>query len=130
MALLDALAAHAHVAIGLGTGNLETGARLKLAHGQLWDRFAFGGYGSDAEDRGALLAEGARRGAERLGLPVARVRVVVIGDTPRDVRAGRAIGASVIAVATGGSPLPVLASHGPELAVATLADPRVLPRVL
>jgi len=123
--LLDALVTHAHVAIGLGTGNLETGARLKLHRGGLWHRFAFGGYGSDHEDRGRLLAAGASRGAAKLGVPDARV--VVIGDTPRDIHAARAIGAEVIAVATGGFGKSELASA--DLVVDQLDDPRVLPHL-
>ncbi len=124
VALLDALLAHAHVAIGLGTGNLEIGARLKLGRGNLWHRFAFGGYGSDHEDRGRLLAAGASRGAEKLGRALHEARVVVIGDTPRDIAAARAIGAEVIAVATGGFGAEDLA-HA-DLVVETLDDARVL----
>lgn len=88
-------------AVGLGTGNIENGAQIKLARGQLDEHFAFGGYGSDSEDRGELLRIGAGRGAHRLGVPVDACRVVVIGDTPRDVAAAQQIGAECVAVATG-----------------------------
>lgn len=98
---LDALAAAGAEAIGLGTGNLEEGARIKLARVGLDARFGFGGYGSDAEDRATLLRIGADRGAARLGLTRQQCRVVVIGDTPKDIEAARAISAEVIAVATG-----------------------------
>lgn len=126
-ALLDALTAHAHVAVGLGTGNLEVGARLKLHRGGIWERFGFGGYGSDHEDRGRLLAAGVVRGAEKLGVRPEAARVVVIGDTPKDIRAAREIGARVIAVATGGFRVEELADA--DLVVGTLADARVLPRI-
>lgn len=89
------------IAIGLGTGNLVHGAELKLRPADLWRRFAFGGFGSDDEDRPALLGHGARRGARLLGLESAQAVTVVIGDTPRDVQAARAIGARSVAVATG-----------------------------
>lgn len=67
---LDALAAErtAPVAIGLGTGNVERGARLKLTPLGVADRFAFGGFASDAADRAALIGIGAERGCKRLGL--------------------------------------------------------------
>ena len=65
-AVLDLLAPLAHVAVGLGTGNVEAGARIKLTRGALWGRFAFGGFGCDSEDRAELLACGARRGTERV----------------------------------------------------------------
>ena len=83
-------------AVGLGTGNVEPGAKAKLRRAGLHDRFAFGGYGSDDEDRPTLIRIGAERGAARLGVPLAECRVVVIGDTPKDVHAARAIGAESI----------------------------------
>ncbi|HWB76414.1 MAG TPA: HAD hydrolase-like protein [Nannocystaceae bacterium] len=100
-ARLAELATRDRVAIGLGTGNLEPGARLKLTPIELVDAFAFGGYGSDHEDRAELLAIGADRGAATLGCARADCRVVIIGDTPKDVAAAQAIGAESIAVATG-----------------------------
>lgn len=122
--LLDALVPHAHVAVGLGTGNVEIGARQKLMRGGLWERFTFGGYGSDHEDRGKLLAAGAARGAAKLGVSVERARVVVIGDTPRDIAAGRVIGAEIVAVATGGYEAAELREA--DLVVEHLEDERVL----
>ncbi len=100
-AALDACEARAHSAIGLGTGNIEEGARVKLARGDLSRRFAFGGFGSDAEDRAELLEAGAQRGVQALGVARNDARVVVIGDTPRDVSAAHAIGARCITVTTG-----------------------------
>src|SRR5690606_8999102 len=73
--------------VGLGTGNIAVGARLKLDPFELTPRFSFGGYGCDAEDRAELLRIGARRGAERLGRDVAACCVRVIGDTPLDIAA-------------------------------------------
>jgi len=108
------------IAIGLGTGNLERGARLKLEPGSLWHRFTFGGYGSDHEDRALLLERGAVRGAEALRVARPGVRVVVIGDTPRDVAAAHAIGAHCIAVASGPFDGPALAAHGPRRVHETL----------
>lgn len=102
--MLEALAAAAgreRVAVGLGTGNVRRGARIKLARVGLADRFAFGGFGCDHEDRPELIRAGAQRGAELLGVPVAECRVVIIGDTPKDVAAAQANGAESIAVATG-----------------------------
>jgi phosphoglycolate phosphatase len=110
-------------AVGLGTGNIEQGARLKLARVDLNRHFAFGGYGSDHADRAEMLAIGARRGRDRLGLGNGSCRVVVIGDTPKDIAAARAIGAESIAVATGSYSAADLRSFGATHAVANLADP-------
>jgi phosphoglycolate phosphatase len=49
-------------------------------------------------------------------------RVWVIGDTPGDVRGGRAIGAKVLAVATGDSTHAELAATQPDHLLADLSD--------
>ena len=108
-------------AVGLGTGNVRACAVVKLGRGGLAERFAFGGFGCDAEDRAALLRVGAERGAARLGASPDRCRVVVVGDTPKDVAAARAIGAECLAVATGAFAVDDLAAAGATWAVATLA---------
>ncbi|MCA9625687.1 MAG: haloacid dehalogenase-like hydrolase [Myxococcales bacterium] len=123
---LTAAEARPDTAIGLGTGNVERGARIKLGRVGLADRFAFGGFGCDAEDRAALIARGAERGAERLGVPRSACRVVVIGDTPRDVAAALAIGAECLAVATGRHDRETLRASGATYAFDSLAAPEAL----
>jgi phosphoglycolate phosphatase len=108
------------VAVGLGTGNVERGAYTKLARGAIDRAFTFGGFGSDAEDRAELLAVGARRGAESLGVATEACRVVVIGDTPKDVDAALRMGAECIGVATGGYTAATLAGHGAHWSFETL----------
>jgi phosphoglycolate phosphatase-like HAD superfamily hydrolase len=88
-------------AVGLGTGNVREGARLKLERVSIYDQFDFGGFGCDHEDRVELIRSGARAGAARLGVPMEECRVVIIGDTPKDVHAARGIGAECIGVGTG-----------------------------
>ncbi|MCC6527001.1 MAG: haloacid dehalogenase-like hydrolase [Polyangiaceae bacterium] len=130
VATLDAVRGRAGYAVGLGTGNIEAGAHIKLEKVGLRDRFAFGGFGSDAEDRAELLRVGAERGAARLRVAVERCRVVVIGDTPKDIAAGRAIGAECVAVATGSFTPEQLRPHAPDHVFATLADEGALETVL
>jgi phosphoglycolate phosphatase-like HAD superfamily hydrolase len=121
--MVEALeAAHAaRMAVGLGTGNIREGARLKLDRVQLSSYFHFGGYGDDHESRPELIRSGARRGAERLGVTVTEARVVVIGDTPKDVEAARAIGAESLAVGTGAFSAAQLREAGATWAFETLA---------
>jgi phosphoglycolate phosphatase-like HAD superfamily hydrolase len=128
-ALLDAAAAHAAVAIGLGTGNVRAGARAKLERFGLHHRFAFGGFGCDHEERPRLIGIGAARGAAHLGHPLAECRVVVIGDTPRDVAAAHAIGAEAVAVATSTFGVDALRDAG-AAAFPNLTAPGVLEAVL
>jgi phosphoglycolate phosphatase-like HAD superfamily hydrolase len=110
------------VAVGLGTGNVKRGAYAKLVPGGLHEAFAFGGFGCDAEDRAELLRAGARRGAEALGVTYAECRVVVIGDTPKDVAAALAIGAVCVGVGTGGHAPDELRALGAAFAFADFAE--------
>ncbi len=125
-ALLDTLATCGHVAVGLGTGNVREGARRKLARGGLDGHFGFGGFGSDHEDRAELLRIGAERGAARLGCRPGACRTIVIGDTPHDVAAARAIGAESLAVATGGCATEELRTAGATWTMTDLTAPAVL----
>jgi phosphoglycolate phosphatase len=110
-------------AVGLGTGNIREGARIKLAHAGMHHCFSFGGYGCDHETRSELLRIGAERGAEKLGASLEACRVVVIGDTPKDIAAARAIGAECVAVATGSYGVAELVEHGPSCVAHDLTDP-------
>ena len=127
---LDAARARGDVAVGLGTGNIREGARIKLERVGIYDRFAFGGFGCDAEDRTALIRRGAERGAARLGAPLEECRVVVIGDTPKDVAAARDIGAECIGVGTGSFSAEQLVAAGATRAFANLATPGAKEAVL
>lgn len=88
------------LAFGLATGNVERGARIKLSRGDLNSFFAFGGFGSDAESRTELVRLAAEKGMRHAGVEVEPRDVFVIGDTPRDVDAGREAGFRTVGVAT------------------------------
>jgi phosphoglycolate phosphatase-like HAD superfamily hydrolase len=128
----EAIAAgHANgCAVGLGTGNVERGAMTKLRRVGLHDRFNFGGFGDDHELRPELIRRGAERGAAKLGKSLDAVRVVVIGDTPKDIDAARAIGAECVAVATGDHSLEVLEQAGATRAFPDLTVPGALESLL
>lgn len=95
---LDALTASG-AETALLTGNLETIGRAKVVAAGLgaWFPPGGGGFGSDAEVRADLVAIARDRSSvERPGH-----RIVVVGDTPRDIVAARAAGVRVVAVTTG-----------------------------
>jgi phosphoglycolate phosphatase-like HAD superfamily hydrolase len=117
-------------ALGLGTGNVVEGARLKLEHVGLYHHFTFGGFGSDHELRVELIRRGAERGAQSLGKPLAQCRVVVIGDTPKDIDAARGIGAESIGVGTGSFTAAQLREHGATHAFDDLSPPDALRALL
>ncbi len=106
--------------IGLLTGNIRLGAEIKLRHFGLWDSFAIGAFGDDDEDRNELARIALSRGARILGGRLRGEEVLVVGDTPFDVECARAIGARVVAVATGGATFETLARHRPDWLVSDL----------
>ena len=115
--LIEALAARDDVVLGLGTGNLRRAAFLKLEAVGLDGWFAGGGFGDDHAVRAEALRDGAREIGWREG-----DRLAVIGDTEHDIAAARAIGAFVLAVATGWTSLDDLARHEPDALFADLTD--------
>lgn len=105
VAALEALHARGGL-VALCTGNVRTGARLKLARGGLdryfdWSAGAVFGFASDGEEREKLVLAALHRAALRLGRPVAAREAIVVGDTPRDVAAAHHAGCAVLGVATG-----------------------------
>jgi len=106
--------------LGLLTGNIQLGAEIKLRRFGLWDHFEFGGFADDHEERDQIAADAFKRAQRVLGKNLKPEEVVVIGDTPFDIRCGRFIGAKVLAVATGGSNLEELKACKPDWAVADL----------
>jgi phosphoglycolate phosphatase-like HAD superfamily hydrolase len=128
--ILEEFSGRDDVVVGLLTGNVRDGARLKLGHYKLFHHFVVGGFGDDHFDRDdvarAALAE-VRRHLN--GSPDIQ-RIWVIGDTPLDVRCARAIGARVAAVATGWHSVEELAAAQPDLLLLDLSDPQPLYEML
>lgn len=118
-ALLDALALRPGCALGLLTGNVEPGARLKLDAAGLGGRFAFGAFGSDSAHRPDLTPFALRRA---LALGHRPGRLVVVGDTPRDVECGAHAGARTVAVATGRYGVQSLRAAGADVVLENFDD--------
>lgn len=99
--LLDALDAEPDIALGLLTGNIVDGARLKLGSAGLFGRFGVGSFGSDHAERDRLPGVAIERACATLGVSFPGEDVWVIGDTPLDVRCGQSHGTRTLGVATG-----------------------------
>lgn len=123
LALLQTLQQRSNVALGLLTGNVRAGARVKLGHYGLFEHFTFGGFGDHHFDRDDVAREALAAIHATIGPHVLPERIWVIGDTPLDVKCARAIGAKVAAVATGIHTYEQLLESSPDLAVRDLADP-------
>lgn len=110
--MLEILHSHPRLLLGLLTGNVERGARIKLEPFGFNRYFPFGGFGSDADDR-AVMAKVARERAEaRAGRRFAPRDVLVIGDTASDIAAGRAHDFLTVGVATGSTSAEALRDAG------------------
>lgn len=122
--LIDRLERASDLAVlGLLTGNLAEGARLKLESAGIgFDRFRIGAFGSDHHDRRELPAIAIDRAERALGHRFTGKSVVIVGDTPHDISCGEHLGVRTIAVATGSYSADDLARCGPDVVFEDLSD--------
>lgn len=128
--LLDTLHGMDNIVLGLLTGNFHRGAEIKLGHHGIDHYFDFGGFGDHHYDRDDVAREALAEIQRRHDDDVEPDRIWIIGDTPADVRCGRAIGANVVAVSTGIYSREELEAAGPDHLVADFSDPRLLVELL
>jgi phosphoglycolate phosphatase len=120
--LLEKLKSRPQLVLGLLTGNVSRGARLKLEHYGVWHFFEFGAFADDHHDRNRLGSFARARAKEKHGREFSPSQIDVIGDTPRDIACGKAIGARTIAVATGTWSREELAKYQPDFLIDDLSD--------
>ena len=120
--LLARLAAEPRVTLGLLTGNLEPGARLKLTPPGFNPYFPFGAFGSDSPDRYELPAIAVERAFAHSGRRFSGKSVVIVGDSVHDVACGRSLGVRAVAVATGITSLERLGAEKPDALFETFAE--------
>ncbi|HYU26862.1 MAG TPA: haloacid dehalogenase-like hydrolase [Thermoanaerobaculia bacterium] len=112
--LLDALAADARVTLALLTGNIEPGARLKLAGADLNRYFRFGAFGSDSPRREELPPIAVARASAITGIDFRGRDVVIVGDSIYDIRCGVPHDATTIAIASGKTAAELLRAENPH----------------
>ena len=98
--------------LGLATGNLERIGWIKVEAARVRKYFSFGAFSDGHETREDIFRDAVRQVHARLGT---EARTCFVGDTPHDVTAARAIGAPVIAVATGIFSCEQLQEHEPDV---------------
>lgn len=117
------LAEQRRVTLGCLTGNYTGAAPLKLRHvGIDPEQFTVTAFGDEAPDRPGLVPVAMRKHGESIGESVDPRRVVVIGDTPRDVDCAQKHGCVSYAVCTGAADRDTLAACGPDVLVEDLTD--------
>jgi phosphoglycolate phosphatase-like HAD superfamily hydrolase len=107
--------------LGLVTGNVEGAAHIKLHRAGLNRFFSFGGYGSDASDRGELTRIALKRATLVYGEPVAPEQALAVGDTPLDVEGAHAAGIECVGVASHHFNLQQLREAGADYVISSLA---------
>lgn len=128
--LLEKLKGHDECVLALLTGNVVRGAELKLSHYGVWDYFEFGAFADDHHDRNELGKFAKARALEKAEEEFPPERIFVIGDTPRDIECGKAIGAKTVAIATGNYASEELAAHKPDFLFEDLSDTDAVAKAL
>lgn len=123
-AALSRVAALTDVTQTVVTGNIQGSAKIKLGVFGLDPQidWSIGAYGEDDDERTQLVRIALERAAQALGKPVRPSETVLIGDTPSDVKAGKANDVRVIAVASGRSDANVLRAAGAETVIDSLQN--------
>lgn len=128
--LLSQLALHSHACLGVLTGNIEATARMKLDVFQLNPRFPVGAFGSDSRERDELGPIALQRAQEHFGQYFSPQQTWIVGDTDKDIQAARALGARVLAVATGSYSLEQLQALEPDFCCDDLSQTRLVLDIL
>ena len=118
-----------NILLGLVTGNLEPIARAKLKNVNLNNYFQLGGFGSDAEDRVNLVKIAIKRAENNFSFKFNK-NVFLIGDTPRDIQAGKEAGVKTIAVSTGSYSGQELKAENPDFLFKDLIHKEEILRVI
>lgn len=113
----------AGVILGVVSGAMEGAARTKLERAKLNRYFVFGAYGSDSSDRSEVTRLAIDKAARLHGDHLARDAVYVVGDTPHDIEAARAAGATATGVASGHYSVAELRDAHADHVLRSLHDP-------
>ncbi|MDL1956142.1 MAG: HAD hydrolase-like protein [Candidatus Desulfofervidus auxilii] len=113
-----------NTALGIVTGNLESIAWKKLKKANIDFYFSIGAFGSDLKQRADLVKLAIKRAKKHFNQSFDFI--YLIGDTPRDVAAGKKVGINTIAVATGNCPKEVLKETEADLVVENLLENKLL----
>ncbi|MHB1712324.1 MAG: HAD family hydrolase [Acidimicrobiales bacterium] len=108
--------------LGIVTGNLEAAAHVKLHRAKLNRFFSFGGYGSDAGDRGEVTKTALRRAALVFGEELDPARCLVVGDTPHDAEGAHAAGIECVGVASHQFDVEQLRKGGADYVIGSLKE--------
>jgi phosphoglycolate phosphatase-like HAD superfamily hydrolase len=118
--LLESLHIRKDARLGLLTGNWKKSAYIKLDHFGLSKYFKFGAFADDAMLRDDLLPFALKRCGAKTSIDLKNV--IIIGDTPLDIRCAKVHGAKALGVATGRYSKKDLLKEGADLVLEDLSE--------
>lgn len=120
--LLRALKKDDRFALALLTGNVEAGARIKLAKNKIIDYFPVGAFGNDALKREYLPPFAIQRAEKHFNCFFDKKDIWIIGDSANDIKCAQANHLRSFAVATGHTKMAELESYHPTALIPDLKD--------
>ena len=116
-------------AICLFTGNMKTVAKIKLGRFWIWDRFPFGVFSDDGEDKNSMLRLAQERAWDILQESFRMEKMVVVGDTVQDAEAAKNNGCKSVIVCRVPEKKGAIEKIGPDILVDDLSYPDLLNRM-
>ncbi|MBN2425077.1 MAG: HAD hydrolase-like protein [Calditrichaceae bacterium] len=120
--LLETLRQTENCYLGLVTGNIKKGARIKLKSSGLMEYFPVGAFGDDSEIRNDLPPLAMRRAAAYYRQSFTPQNTWIIGDSIYDVRCAHANNLHCLAVASGRTAHRQLEAEKPDILVRSLEE--------
>lgn len=120
--LLQILAPHETILVGLLTGNFKDGAMIKLANAGIDKFFAFGVFGDETENRSDMPPIAQKLISEKYGEELPFTKIIIVGDTVHDIDCAKNNGAVSFCVGTGKVNQRELAARKPDYYAESFAD--------
>ncbi len=120
--LLEACNQNNNLFIGLVTGNMMRGAKIKLSAAGLNNYFVIGAFGSDHWNRNHLPPIAIDRAKQYFEQAFLKENIWIIGDSPKDVECAKVNGLKCLAVLTGKIEKDVMFNAGADVVMKDLSD--------
>ena len=127
--LLDAVETVGH-ATCLLTGNIKAVAKIKLEKFGLWDRFRFGIFADNAEDKLSMPRLAREKAWDVLAESFRLENMVLVGDTVQDAEAANENGCQSVIVCRKPEKRELIQAEKPTFLVDDLSDPEMIRTIL
>jgi len=111
-----------NIYIGLLTGNIKKGAKIKLSRWGILKYFKFGAFGDDNINRNKLVPIAKKRAEELFSKKFKKKNIYIIGDTPKDIEAAKKNNVISVAIASGNYNKEYLAKFSPDFLFENISE--------